>query len=215
MSPFCNKTRRCLKFKGLDYRVVNYNGLEARKASTLSAQGKLPVLDYDGERIQDSGAIAAFLDRKHPERLLYPAEPQALAAARFWEDWAGQSLYFFEIYIRMLDPANREKALDLICEGRPGWERWVLREVFRRRYPKKLKAQGLGSYPRPEVERMLLQHVAGLDTLLDGRPYLAGMSASIGDLSVVAQLDEILRTDAGLATQIRGFPRVRDWMARC
>lgn len=215
MSPFCNKARRCLKFKGLDYSVVNYNGLLARKAATLSPVGKLPVLDYDGERIQDSGRIAAFLDRKHPERLLYPADAQALAAARLWEDWAGASLYFFEIYIRMLDAGNREKALDLICAGRPGWERWLLREVFKRRYPKKLKAQGLGAYDRAEVERQLLQHVAGLDVLLDGRPFLTGLSANIGDLSVAAQLDEIIRTDDGLASRILAHGRVKTWLEKC
>lgn len=215
MSPFCNKTRRCLKFKGLDYAVVDYNGLNARKAAALSPVGKLPVLDYDGERIQDSSRIAAFLDLKHPQKLLYPTEPQALAAANFWEDWAGNSLYFYEIYIRMLDVGNREQALDWICAGRPGWERWVLREVFKRRYPKKLKAQGLGSYSRAEVDEKLMQHVAGLDTLLDGRPFLTGLTANIGDLSVAAQLSEIVRSDAALSERIKGYRRVWDWLQKC
>ena len=215
MSPYCNKTRRCLKFKGLDYSVVNYNGLLARKAASLSPMGKLPVLDYDGERVQDSSHIAELLDRRHPEKLLYPAEPQSLAATRLWEDWAGQSLYFFEIYIRMLDPVGLEKALDLICEGRPGWERVVLRAVFRRRYPKKLNAQGLGRYPPAEVHRMLLQHVEGIEILLEGRPFLTGLTPTIGDLSVVAQLDEIMRTNESLAAAIRAFPRVKAWLEKC
>ena len=206
MSPFCNKTRRCLRFKGLDYSVVDYNGLDARKAATLSPVGKLPVLDYDGERIQDSSRIAAFLDRKHPEKLLYPAEPQALAAARLWEDWAGASLYFFEIYVSMLD---------LICVGRPRWERWVLREVFKRRYPRKLKAQGLGSCSRAEVETQLLRHVADIDALLEGRPFLAGLEPCIADLSVAAQLDEIIRTDQPLAARIRSHARVNAWLEMC
>lgn len=215
MSPFCNKTRRCLRFKGLDYTVLDYNGLNARKAAGLSPAGKLPVLEYNGEYIQDSSRIAEFLDRKHPQKLLYPTEPQELAAAHFWEDWAGSSLYFYEIYIRMLDPGNREKALDLICAGRPGWERWVLREVFKRRYPRKLKAQGLGGYSRAEVDGMLLQHVSGLEVLLDGRPFLTGLQPNIGDLSVAAQLDEILRTDDGLRQSIGKYPRVMDWLSKC
>ena len=82
MSPFCNKTRRCLAFKGLNYEVKDYNGLLARKAAALSPVGKLPVLDYDGERIQDSGRIAEFLERKHPAKPLFPQDPQQLAAAR-------------------------------------------------------------------------------------------------------------------------------------
>jgi glutathione S-transferase len=215
MSPYCNKTRRCLQFKGLDYAVINYNGLDARKAAKLSPAGKLPVLDYDGERLQDSTRIAEFLDRRHPQRLLYPADPLTRAAARFWEDWAGSSLYFYEIYIRMLDPANREQALDWICEGRPRWERWVLREVFKRRYPKKLKAQGLGSYSRAEVEGQLMQHLEGLDLLLGERPYLTGADANIGDLSVAAQLSETLRTDAGIRKQAQRYGRLMAWLERC
>ncbi len=41
MSPFCNKVRRILEYKGIAYRVENYNGLLARKAARLSAAGTL------------------------------------------------------------------------------------------------------------------------------------------------------------------------------
>ena len=47
MSPFCNKVRRCLKYKGVDYSIINYNGLAATQAAKLSSVGKLPVLDWD------------------------------------------------------------------------------------------------------------------------------------------------------------------------
>src|ERR1051326_8415766 len=94
MSPFCNKTRRCLRYKGLEFAVIDYNGLLARKAASLTKVGKLPVIDYDGERIADSSRIAEFLDRKHPAKPLYPRDPQALAGARLWGGWAGRRLYF-------------------------------------------------------------------------------------------------------------------------
>src|SRR5690349_5261842 len=194
MSPFCNKARRCLSFKGLKYDVKDYNGLQARKAASLSAVGTLPVLDYDGERIQDSGRIAAFLDRQHPDKLLFPKDEQALASARLWDDWAGQSLYFYQIYFRMLDPVSLERALDLICKGRPGWERVVMKFVLQRRYPKKLAQQGLARMPRADVERAFFDMVDAIDMLLEGRAYLTGLSNSIGDISVAAQLDELIRT---------------------
>ncbi|MGH8506164.1 MAG: glutathione S-transferase family protein, partial [Stenotrophobium sp.] len=77
MSPFCNKVRRCLRYKGLAYSVVNYNGLLALNVAKLSRVGKLPVVDFEGHRVQDSAAIARYLDEKYPERLLYPREPRA------------------------------------------------------------------------------------------------------------------------------------------
>ena len=214
MSPFCNKIRRCLEFKGLGYQVVNYNGLRALQAAKLSPAGKLPVLDYEGERLQDSALIARFLDQKHPGKLLYPAEPGALAQSRLLEDWAGTSLYFYELYLRMLDPVAMEKALDLVCAGRPGWERAVVKLVLSRRYPKKLGNQGLGNYSKVEVVKMLLQHVQDLDTMLQDRPFLTGEAQTIGDIAVVAQLDEMIRT-SDVAERILSFQRVKAWYQHC
>jgi glutathione S-transferase len=214
MSPFCNKTRRCLSYKGLKYEVKDYNGLLARKAAALTPVGKLPVLDYDGERVQDSSQIAVFLDRKHPDKPLYPKERQTLAKARVWEDWAGQSLYFYEIYFRMLDPVSLERGLDLICKGRPAWERVVLRAVFRRRYPKKLAQQGLARMPRAEVERQFFGLLGDLDALLSARQWLAGDSLSIADLSVVAQISEFVRT-SDLAPRVLALTHLKAWLERC
>jgi glutathione S-transferase len=214
MSPFCNKTRRCLKHKGLTYDVVNYNGLRARKAAALSAAGQLSVLDYDGERIQDSAAIALFLDSKHPEARLYPSDQDTLARVRLWEDWAATSLYFYEIYFRMLDPVSLERALDLICEGRPRWERSILKLVFQRRYPRKLKQQGLGRLSRSQVELQFFSLLDALDKLLERRAWLAGDGVSIADFSVAAQIDELVRTSE-LAPQVLSRARLKEWLARC
>lgn len=214
MSPFCNKVRRILHFKQLAFEVVDYNGLMARKAAALSPVGKLPVIDYDGERIQDSDRIADFLEARHPQPRLIPIDPLARAQGRIWSDWAAQSLYFHEIYFRMLDPASLERGLDLICKGRPNWERTVLRAVFRRRYPKKLAQQGLGRLPREEVERQFFALLADLDTVLARRQFLIGDQLALADLSVMAQLSELVRTSE-LAPRVLGLPHLKAWYERC
>jgi glutathione S-transferase len=214
ISPFCNKVRRMLRYKGLDYSVVNYNGLLALKAAKLSKVGKLPVVDFDGHRVQDSAAIAQYLDEKYPDRLLYPREPRALAEARMWEDWAGQSLYFYEIYFRMLDPVSLERGLDLIAEGRPAYERAILKWVFKRRYPRKLEEQGLARMPRVQVEALFFARLDDIEALLDGRDYLGGDAPNIADFSVVGQLDELIRTSE-LRGRILGYPRIAAWLSRC
>jgi len=211
MSPFCNKVRRCLRLKGLDFRVENYNGLKARQAAKLTAQGMLPVLDYENQRIGDSAAIAEFLERHHPDPPLYPKDPEASARARFWESWAGEVLYFFEIQFRMLDPDAREKALDIICEGRPAHERAILGFVFKTRYPGKLKSQGLGRLSQAEIERKFFGHLDDLAALLDRHEWLVGDAPSIADISVASQLDEVVRTSRH-AERIRAYPKIRAWM---
>lgn len=214
MSPFCNKVRRVLRHKGLAYEVVDYNGLLARRAGKLSKAGTLPVMDYDGERVPDSAAITRFLEERHPTPPLYPADPEARASAHVWEDWAAQSLYFFEIYFRMLIPEARDKALALITRGRPAYERPIINAVLKRRYPKKLRAQGLGKLPLEEVERQFFAHVDALDTILGKRRWLAGDALSIADLSVAAQIDEVIRT-SHLADRIRQRTHVASWLERC
>jgi glutathione S-transferase len=214
MSPFCNKARRCLNYKGLAFSVVDYNGLLARKAALLSPAGQLPVLDYDGDRIQDSEQIAVFLEKKHPAKPLFPADPAVRAQADIWADWAAKSLYFYGIYFRMLDPVSLERALDLICKGRPRWERTVLKLVFKRRYPAKLAWQGTARQPRAEVERQYFALLGSLDTLLGTRDWLAGAAPSIADLAVVAQVSELLRT-SDLAPRVLALPRLKAWLERC
>lgn len=214
MSPFCNKARRILDAKGIAYEVQNYNGLLARNAAKLSPQGTLPVLDIDGQRIVDSAAIARYLDEKVPEPRCYPTDPVQLAEARFWEDWAGKSLYYYEIYFRMLIPGPMEKALDMICEGRPGWEKTVLRFVFKRRYPAKLHSHGLARMSYKAVEGQFFEHLDDLEAMLAGRRFLVGDAISIADHSVAAQLDEILQTSE-ISDRIRGYPNLMAWMQRC
>lgn len=214
MSPFCNKVRRCLKHKGLDFEVRNYNGLKARKAATLSEVGTLPVLDHDETRTADSKRIAEFLDQQYPEApLLYPADAVARAQAHVWEDWAGQSLYFFEVRFRMLDMKARAKALDLICAGRPKFERVLLARHFRSHYPKKLRAQGVGRLSQAEAEAQFFGHLDALEAVLSQQDFLVGSAASIADISVVAQIDEVCRTSE-LVGRVREYKAIAAWMGR-
>lgn len=213
MSPFCNKVRRMLNYKRLPFTVKDYNGLLAREAASLSSVGKLPVLDYDGERVQDSDRIAEFLEARHPQPRLIPVDPLARSLGRIWSDWAAQSLYFHEIYFRMLDPVALERGLDLICKGRPGWERTLLRAVFKRRYPKKLAQQGLGRLPREEVERQFFGLLADLNQILATRQWLAGETLTLADLSVMCQLSELLRT-SDLAPRVLALPHIKAWYDR-
>ena len=213
ISPFCGKVRRILEHKGLAYEVENYNGLRARKAAKLTATGKLPVLDYDGERIQDSSEIAEFLERKHPEPRIYPAAPVDRARAAFWEDWADESLYWFEVYFRFAYDDARKRAVELLAEGRPGFERMMLGRVVPGMYKKKLAAQGIGRLGKERAEAKFLGHVDALETLLGAQKWLVGDACSIADIAVASQLAEIVHT-SHLAADIGKRAKVSTWLGR-
>lgn len=213
ISPFCRKVRKLLAHKGVAYRTQEYNGLRARSVGGLSPAGKLPVLDYDGERIQDSTAIFDFLEKKHPTPPLVPANPEDRALAFLLEDWADESLYFIEVYLRFAIPEVRPKAIDLLCAGRPSWERALFGQVVTRRMRNKLAAQGIGKQSRDQVEQSLLGHLDRIESLLGRTGWLAGPSCSIADVAVGAQLAEIQRTST-LAPRIEEKRRVADWLTR-
>ena len=55
ISPFVKN--KALQHKGISYQVVNYNGILGSKVPRLSKVGKLPVLDINGQRLQDSTPV--------------------------------------------------------------------------------------------------------------------------------------------------------------
>ena len=213
ISPFCGKVRKILRFKGIAFRTENYNGLLARRAKRLSHGGKLPVLDWDGERIADSAAIAAFVEQRVPAPPLFPADPRDAALARTYEDWAGTSLYAHGLYFRAEYAAPRAQAIALLCEGRPAWERALFGPAYTRQAHRRLDALGFTRRDGPEIEAAYLRLIDDLDASLRERGWLVGEAQSIADIAVSAQLDEMLRTST-LADRIRLRPNVARWLAR-
>jgi glutathione S-transferase len=213
ISPFCRKVRMILAHKGIPYRTVDYGGLRATGARRLSGPGKLPVLDIDGERIQDSTAIFEALEHRHPTPPLLPADPRSRALAELLEDWADEGLYFLEVYLRFRIPEVLPRALDLLCADRPAWERAVFGRVAPRVTGKKLDAQGTGKLSRERVEELVLAHFARIDALLEPSGWLVGDTCSIADIAVGAQLLEIRRT-SHLAPFLEQRPGITAWLGR-
>src|SRR5215212_292804 len=54
--------------------------------------GTVPALDADGERVSTNRRIARFLDERHPERPLLPADPEQRRAVEEAERWANDTL---------------------------------------------------------------------------------------------------------------------------
>jgi len=213
ISPFCGKVRKILRRKGIEYRVINYNGLRAPKAARLSRTRKLPVLEWDGDRIADSTAIAAYLEERKPLPALVPAEPGDAALARILEDWADESLYYFEVFFRVQYDGALSRSVDLLCKDRPAWERPLFQRIFSRMMRRKLKEHGFSGRTCEQIETEFFRHLVELETLLRERDWLVGGSPSIADIAVSAQIDEVVRT-SHLAGQIREMPGVSKWLAR-
>ncbi len=67
VSPFAAKVRRCLYYKGVEFRVVNYGLTGVRKLKKLNPRSKAPVLEHGGKLVPDSTDIIRYLDGAFPD----------------------------------------------------------------------------------------------------------------------------------------------------
>lgn len=214
ISPFCQKVARALRHKGLGFETVNYNGLLGAKAARLSKVGKLPVLDIDGQRIQDSTCIARYLDEHRPGPSLYPADPQQRALVELWEDWSDELLYWFEVWFRLKDPEALDEAARLSSEGRRSVERLPTKLLLKAGLSLQLFSQGLGRMSRENVEAEFLRHLDRIETVLAASDWLVGEARTIADIAVGSQLLEVQRTSTRMRPELSKRPRLAAWLER-
>jgi glutathione S-transferase len=95
VSHYSEKARWALDYKALAHvRRTPPPGSHMPIAYWLTRGGAitLPILDLDGERIADSTAIIAALERRIPDPPLYPHDPRERRRALELEDWLDEEL---------------------------------------------------------------------------------------------------------------------------
>ncbi len=90
LSPYCRKVRMAMEHKGLDFEIVT--GDHVTEVPAFNPRAEVPVL-IDGDTVVcNSPDILAYLDRKFPDRPLYPSDARAYARVREWERFADTQL---------------------------------------------------------------------------------------------------------------------------
>lgn len=106
-SPFVRKVRVFLAEKGVAYELdplVPFN--QPPEYFEISPLGKIPCYQDGDFALPDSSAICAYLERKHPEPPLYPANAEELGRALWLEEYGDTRLaesvgpIFFQTLIR-------------------------------------------------------------------------------------------------------------------
>lgn len=83
-SPYCARVRMAFALKGIEYETVPvaFTEIASIGAGTFKA---VPVIEHDGKFIQDSQAIAAYLDETFPAHPVLPKDFGGRQAIRFIE----------------------------------------------------------------------------------------------------------------------------------
>lgn len=214
-SPFSDKVRRALSYKQLPFEIheVDRAAVATGEYAGVSPNGKFPAIDHGGHSVQDSTDIIEYIEGQFPDRPLFPAAGRDRGLAHAIEDWADESLYFYEMTIRLTWEHNLERGLDEFAQGMPAVPRDKLRAMILESVSALTTAQGVGRKSRDSVVRDLERHFTSLDAMLQGRDWLVGEAPSIADLAVIAQLHALLYAEEARAL-LDQTSHVKAWMAR-
>ena len=214
-SPFTEKVRRAMSYKGLKFAVheVDRAKVPAGEYKHISPTGKFPAVQDGDDTVWDSTDIIHHLDEKHGGAALIPSDPREAAFAHAIEEWADESLYFYEMTIRLAWEHNLDAALDEFAAGMPGVPKETLRPMILEGVGKLVEAQGVGRKPREQVVADVERHFQMLNQMLEGRDWLCGSALSYADLAVLAQVNALLYAQEARAA-LEKTTNIEPWMAR-
>ena len=215
LSPFCDKIRRIMNFKNQTFEVENVTVLQTITGSIKKKNpaGKLPYIVHNGNVVSDSTDIAYYLEAQFPENPLIPSDPKDRALVHFFEDWADESLYFFEVKLRLTIPHNARYWLADAAKHDAAWVKSVMQWVGPLQFSQIVNAQGIGRKSLDAILDDLERHIVSLDAWLAGGDWLVAGQLTLADIAVYAQLFCVQGAQEGQDI-LRKYPAVTDWMSR-
>jgi len=221
-SHACRSATLMLDHKGVPYRTVNFvtlthpiaarllgfdAGSQTRAAGTHRSfgirlgdrLGTVPALAVGSERISTNHGIARFLDERHPDPPLLPADPTRRAAVEDAERWANETLQMaarrLALAAAVRDPVGMARAG---TDGRLGYLLYP-RERSRRLIIPQIGRRVFAAHPGADAR--LLAELPELLNRIDAwieEGVLGGYEPNVADLMVAPSLALILyRPDVG------------------
>ena len=198
-SPHVWKTVMSLAHKGLDYETVPV-GFTEIPAIENGSTATVPLLRDGGRLVQDSFAIALYLDEAYPDRPSLFGGEGGRAMARFIENWSQSTLHMAVTRIAILDIHNLLGPAD--------------QAYFRRSREERLggSLEEIAAAGKAEIEGFA-KKLQPLRNMLKVQPFIGGGSPLFPDYIVFGAL-QWLRTTAGTRVLEEDDP-VALWFARC
>ena len=202
-SPFSEKIRLILGFKGLAWRSVSIPQIMPKPDVVALTGGyrKTPFMQIGADIYCDSALVAKVLDNLHPEPSLYPKD--IAGTAQMLAQWADSTL-FWAVIPYTLQPAG----IGALFGNAPPE---VMKAFAADRAP---FTAGMTRQTATDATAALHTYLSWLEAhLADGRPYLVRGAASIADFSVAHCLWFIHRSPPMLGI-FEPFPKLNAWLER-
>lgn len=212
VSPFSAKVRRVMHYKNIEFDTVNYGISGAGKIKKLNPRAKAPFFMHEGKMIPDSTNMIEYLESIHPEKPVIPTDPVIKAHAHIIEDWADESLYFYDMTMRGWPNNIALLADDVLIEEKP-----FMAKLFRFIIPKAIhsqtSAQGIGRKEHQAVCEEMAAHFEAINTLVSNNDWLVGDSLSIADIGVISMCTVLERAEEAKA-MMEKLPSLMAWRER-
>jgi glutathione S-transferase len=190
-SHYNEKARWGLDWKGIPHRRASHlPGPHALRIRRLSGQSATPVLCVDKEVIAGSANVLAALERRFPERPLYPADPalrdRALALERWLDVEVGPAVRSALFSVLIEEP-------DYLCRLFSTGQRPAVQRLYRAAFPltRGVMARANGVNDPRGVERAFEITRQALDRVareIGPSGQLAGESFGVADLGAASLL---------------------------
>ena len=214
-SPFTEKIRRALNYKGIEFETheVARAQVVGGNYAHVSTSGKFPAIIDGDTAIADSTDIIHHLEATQGGSSLIPTDTREAALAHAIEEWADESLYFYEMTMRLSWEHNLDDNIEEFAKTGPGVPIEALKPMIIANVGELVSKQGLGRKPREQIIADCNRHFTMLDHMLDGRDWLAGDKLSYADLAVIAQVNCLLDAKEGREA-FETTTNIKPWMAR-
>lgn len=182
VSPFVRKLLAYLGEKGIGFELKGVGiGDPDPGFQAASPLGKMPAIDDDGYLLADSSAIIHYLEAKHPEPALIPADAEERGRVIWWEEFGDTVL--------------------AACSGKMFFNRIVA--------PKFLGREGdLAAAAAAEAEE-LPKLLAYLESAIPVSGFLVGDRLTLADLAVASPLMNCRHCGAGVDPAV--YPKIAAW----
>jgi glutathione S-transferase len=202
MSPFAEKIRLILGFKGLHWSSVMIPNIMPKPDLTALTGGyrKTPVMQIGADIYCDTALIAEVIEELAPQPSLYPGG--IAAASRILAQWADSTLFWTAIPFAM-QPAG----LAHMFEGVPPEAVKAFgddRNVFRANLPRMRPADAAGAFGL---------YLERLEATLGRQTFFFGPAPSIADFSIYHCLWFVER-GGPVAKVFDSYPALQAWRAR-
>jgi len=221
VSYFSGKLEAYLRYKCIPYERVEVGWRElSTRVRRHTGLARVPVVETsDGRWLQDTTPILDWMEARHPEGAVLPADPLQQFLSRLLEDYADEWMWRPALHYRWSYERDARLLSDRIAaevmKDLPGPRKLVAWQVRRRQRRTYVTGDGVRDETRAHVEGVFTGALARLEAVLSQQRYLLGERPSLADFGFFASMFRHFALDPTPSRIMRDTaPAVFAWVAR-